>query len=1020
MTAMTMARDGADRARAGDDPGPVVDVDYAKLVALLHSPHSASLHDRHAAAIDRVCRVHEAQGGIPLRELDAMERVVRFAYARVSDGHGEAFERTLCALMNVYAKPFVERATSDAKRHADAVVRALALVSECLALRDAPSSARIAACDAIRAFASSRSTKQELLRKDSEEKSLGERRALAASAGCAPACLRSLSVADAAKDPAIRKATLRALTELSRDAQCAKQMASVGVFDRLAPCFRLRFKDPAIFFGSELAWNVLEAIAPRDGHDHLGGETETERDVPLPGDSFFEAFADLLARATREARGDAEKDLRNELFVVARLLAERGGAWRASLRAREDAVRTAIAAGTIPEWPDPDASARVHSTVRTFPARERDFEMKRLAWRVVAELVGDEPGAETVSREHGGAFLSSLLAPLAPFAPFAGFPDHAGASDAAKMLVNRWSASQFADLQALALRSLARLASTSMDALVEAGAVETAIAAAAPDGRAPSDEVDGRRAAAFAFLERAARYSGALAERIGGSRLAIEAALWTFDPTRAHGRSDGSPDASRAEASEVARANGTRGSVEDDRVVSVSTRGFLRNGRVVIDSPTGVFGNETNPPLTFGNSTGGGTVSGFGTRNAAGDSKRARRRGADDFASLAACALLAALCDGDARNFRALRHAKGIATILRSVRALAHTDAAVPIAAGAATIAAVHRCVAPDTKNCALFAAGGGVGALLDATARCHPTLRPAILSTLADILENPKTHLFFHEWRSDAGRRALAPAGADAVALVLNLWRVEDDDARTGRGAWKGVPGAPDSFCSLRESAVSSAYVSSSRARASAEARALDAAARRGRHAGDGDDEFASVSDSIRRRVFAVCSLLGFDRLRRTCGRSDLQTLAEVERYVDMREGETWERTRALFEREGTFPIGPDRATMDAALAAAAETREALRRETERRGDEALAEALNAEAMAYEETRERWETEEAARWYRGDAMKRTVRERLTNSVKREAMLRDSFKGLSVSGRFSEEAFQQFERSSAADEVASR
>ena len=122
---MTASRDGA-----GDDAVPAVDVDYARLMALLRSPHSASLRDRHAAAVNRVCRAHEARGGIPLRELDDMEDVVRFVYDAVADGHAEAFEQTLCALMRLYAKPFVERAASDAGRHVDAVVRALALVSE--------------------------------------------------------------------------------------------------------------------------------------------------------------------------------------------------------------------------------------------------------------------------------------------------------------------------------------------------------------------------------------------------------------------------------------------------------------------------------------------------------------------------------------------------------------------------------------------------------------------------------------------------------------------------------------------------------------------------------------------------------------------------------------------------------------------------------------------------------------------------------------------------------------------------
>ena len=343
--------------------------------------------------------------------------------------------------------------------------------------------------------------------------------------------------------------------------------------------------------------------------------------------------------------------------------------------------------------------------------------------------------------------------------------------------------------------------------------------------------------------------------------------------------------------------------------------------------------------------------------------------------------------------------------MLRATQSLVATDAATPIAFGAATVRAVWRCCVPDAKNRALFVAEGGVGALLDAACRCHAALRPVILSALADILENPKTHLFFHEWRSTAPRAALAPAGAQAVTLVLNLWRVEEKNA-DAKTLETGEPGAPGHFASLDASGSMNAlpYVRVQQNRADAEARALAAAARNGwRHAGDGDDATGASSESTRARVFAVCSLLGFEHLRRTCCRADAATLAAVERYVDLREGDTWERTRRIFAEEGTFPIGPDRAAMDAALEAAAASRAALASTVSAYEREARLEALSSEAAAHDEARERWETEEYARFYRGDKAKLTMRERLNNGVKHEAMLRGSFRGLSASGRFGDE-----------------
>ena len=934
MTAMTASRD-----RAGDDAVPAVDVDYARLMALLRSPHSASLRDRHAAAVDRVCRAHDARGGIPLRELDDMEQVVRFVYDAVADGHAEAFEQTLCALMRLYAKPFVERAASDAGRHVDAVVRALALVSECLALQGAPASAAVAASDAIRAFASPRGDRAEKHSPSGEAaaRETRERRALACAAGCAPACLRSLSAADArakgsvtpgGEDDAVvlTVSLLRTLTELSRDAACAARMASAGALDRLTPTFGRDFRDRRVFVGAELLWNVLEAIS-RDVAASKSDETES---VALPSEKFFAAFADALARATRDAHGDADKDLRNELFVAAHLLAERGGAWRARFRETRVIVDVAVAASTIPEWHDAHASKRVHPSACASPARPRDFEMKRLAWTLVAELAADEAGAEETLGEDGGVFVAALLAHLAPLA---GFPDHAGARGAAEAIERRWSEAQRADLQTLALRSLARLAPVTMDALAAAGAVETAIAAAADERCASHDAPDERRAAALAFLERAARSGAALAARIGGSAVAVEAALRALDPGRAVSQFP--------RGGGVGEGEGGGGSGEEERnlfrSLDARSRGTLRGGRVTL-APGATAFSEIRP------------------------------RVADNPASLAACALLAALCDGDARNFRALRRAGGVLVLLRATQGLVATDAAVPIAFGAATVRAVWRCVVPDAKNRAVFVAEGGVGALLDAACRCHAALRPVILSALADILENPKTHLFFHEWRSTAPRAALAPAGAQAVTLVLNLWRVEArrDGAESSRDLQTGEPGAPGALASLEDSGLNTAYVHVRRARADADARAL----------------------------------------------------AAVERYVDLREGETWARTERIFAEEGTFPVGPDRAAMDAALDAAAESRRALAAAVSAYDAEARTEAAAAEAAAHDEARERWEAEEAARWYRGDKTKLTMRERLANGVKHEAMLRSSFKGLSASGRFSEIEASVASRADVADRAA--
>ena len=68
----------------------IPEVDYAKLLALFEGKHSKILVSRHAAAITRVCRVHER--GFPLRDLPQLCKLFRFAYDQVAAGKAKEFE----------------------------------------------------------------------------------------------------------------------------------------------------------------------------------------------------------------------------------------------------------------------------------------------------------------------------------------------------------------------------------------------------------------------------------------------------------------------------------------------------------------------------------------------------------------------------------------------------------------------------------------------------------------------------------------------------------------------------------------------------------------------------------------------------------------------------------------------------------------------------------------------------------------------------------------------------------------
>ena len=86
----------------------IPEVDYGKLLGLFAGEHSAMLSDRHAAAIIRVCRVHDK--GFPIRDLPMLQQIIRFAYDRVAEGKGAEFEEALCAMMRCEKKKYTMRA----------------------------------------------------------------------------------------------------------------------------------------------------------------------------------------------------------------------------------------------------------------------------------------------------------------------------------------------------------------------------------------------------------------------------------------------------------------------------------------------------------------------------------------------------------------------------------------------------------------------------------------------------------------------------------------------------------------------------------------------------------------------------------------------------------------------------------------------------------------------------------------------------------------------------------------------
>lgn len=840
------------------------------------------------------------------------------------------------------AKPFVKHSCTDEFKSLTVIAEILAVVGEGLVMLRMPPSVQIAAAEMLHAFASAHGNRPSMIDIElnpfegsgganlgaSMGASLGglgaapppqssraffTNQKLVQRSGCLANIVKGLGMAVEAGDPALQLAVARVLLEASYFDENAQRIADEGVFNHLAPLLTDDFRSPLIFTVSELMWNVLEA-AP------------SARALPDPVvGPFCASLSQAVALALRCGHRVADKEVRNELLITARLLAEDPGT-RAGLRTA-GLADTALAIAIHPEMGPPPADGVMKPFAMT--TAPQDFEMKRLAWLLLAELCGDEDGVEGATD-----FISCALAFLAPLTGVH-VPQGALSASGGVTGVTRWSRSQLRDLQELALRLLTRLAPLCPRVMATSGVCETVVAVM----KAESPADDGLRAAAISLAIQLTSLEGFVG-RLGGVE-AVEAALGVF----------------KGEDGTMMVGSGLVASTEWTGAGESNGHGGI------IPADAGYFTDE--PSGQFGTSRGG-----------------VHPGSSEDPVKLGAAALLAALCNEHKGNSRLFRKAGGVAALKVAIDAMVATDAAVPIAFGAAALSALWRCVVPDVKNCAHFLAGGGMESLLNLLQVCNPTLRPAILSVAADILEKPKSHLFFHDWRSSGGKNAIVPAGAQGVTLVLDLWRAEE--LKIGVVTDDGVIANPtrplagsSNHAKPTEEGLVGTYTMLSRQRA-AETEAEAEAARRG-------------ADGIFQRVFAVCSLLGFDNLRRCCTPADALTLCTVERYVDFKEGEVWEDTEAAFAAEGMVPTGPDRQAIAQAITAAHATAAELVEMQRTMVATRRKEAADQEAEFYAAMNRQHVAEADARTYKKDRSSLTMKERLEAKLKKEDMLARSF-----------------------------
>ncbi|KAJ9526659.1 hypothetical protein QJQ45_017570 [Haematococcus lacustris] len=407
--------------------------------------------------------------------------------------------------------------------------------------------------------------------------------------------------------------------------------------------------------------------------------------------------------------------------------------------------------------------------------------------------------------------------------------------------------------------------------------------------------------------------------------------------------------------------------------------------------------------------------------------------------------LLAPLCRSGVENLRRLRRAGGVGELLAQLERCKAADPTLPSPVTVAVVDAVWAGLVPDRKNAARFLVEGGVEAMCDLL-ETRPSLAAAVLyvlavqcgnrghraillSTLCDLLENTRSHPFFHSWRSSRNQQC-------AAHLLLGIWGEEAQargmtqdgmltnmrqplEGRGGRTSW--LPVEALAYTGLLAAAPGSTQAAAGAARSTSTAQGVQSATGSG---GGGEPVLPAVQtaaagllaaessvagraaavsvmlgsswgEAILAKVHGCFRLLGFGSLSYLPA-TDAAALALVEKYVKFKQGEIWSAMAAEFEATGMRPTAPDRERLASGIELSEHLACALRETQAALLQKDAQVALDQETKFFEDIRAQRKLEQEARFYKKDRSQQTIAELREAKAKKEAMLRNSIRDFTV------------------------
>lgn len=279
--------------------GRLVPVSVVKTHKLLTDKHSRELVDRHVRAIHRLTKYY--CHGFLMKDVDLVCDMLTVCRERLETNL--QYEKPLCDLIKVCGMPFLKERSSDDSLHAGPIINLLTELGHTMKINNV--TAQLQLGESLLRFYTDQSFENQSF-EGYQACSLSHNITLVERSGVARALVESL---EQVEDLTVRLEIMKVLQCYSTSALNCDDMLSVGAAGLL--CSGINIPDPSdgvVFRTVEILWNLLE----------FGSKQEVVRQLNCK--ECVSALRDAFVRQIKEGYSLADKQLRNDLLVMASLV----------------------------------------------------------------------------------------------------------------------------------------------------------------------------------------------------------------------------------------------------------------------------------------------------------------------------------------------------------------------------------------------------------------------------------------------------------------------------------------------------------------------------------------------------------------------------------------------------------------------------------------------------------------------------------------------------------------------------